>query len=128
MELEPIKFSKRQIKSADRIPGIELLLPWPDELGPPPVMEQDTERDATPRETAWIDARVQPACAAHGLVAGHALVVGLYGPRTADDPLRSEGWVVQTRLLVVVIGRRWIGARGATVDRTRRQVWYGAAS
>lgn len=112
----PIELSNRQRKSADRVGGIELMLPWPDEL-PVPDMDDDSERDATPAERAWVERHVQPACQAAGLVAVRAQVARTAGPS-------PQGRVMQTRLAVIIIGQRWAGARG---DNPPRTMWHEAA-
>jgi hypothetical protein len=117
-----ITLSKRQIKAADRMGGAELLLPWPPELGDPGRLADDSERPATDAERAWVMQHVQPACLAAGLVAGRTMVARVHGPlpyRTTEGPQ----W--QTRLAVLIIGQRWVGAGGQGFNPIRRPLWYG---
>ena len=39
--------SRRQIGDADRVGGIELMILWPDALGPEPEVKLDHETEAT---------------------------------------------------------------------------------
>lgn len=111
-----ITLSRRQIGEADRVGGIELLLPWPDELGAPPAMEDDSEADVTPRERAWVEQHVQPVCQAAGLVAVRAQITRAYGPH-------RDGNRQQTCLGVIIVGQRWAGAKGQAAAKAK-VMWY----
>lgn len=109
-----IQLSRRQIKTADRVGGIELLIPWPPDLPAPGDIDDDSERDATAAERAWIETHVQPECQRHDLVAVRAFAARLLTPR-------DFGGGQQYRLGVVIIGRRWVRATGAPDPLT---MWY----
>jgi hypothetical protein len=100
----PIHLSNRQRKAADRAGGIELMIAWPAEL-PVPAMDDDTEIDAGPDVLAWVREHVEPAVRDAGLVTGRVQIVRTVGPST-------QGPAQRTCVAVVIIGRRWIGARG----------------
>lgn len=93
--------SRRQIKAADRVPGIELMLPWPAAL-PPPDLALDEERDATPRERAAAEAALGDL-ERHGLVLTEVLAVVAHGH---DEPNRP----VAPYLACIIRGRRWLKA------------------
>lgn len=112
----PIHLSRNQAKQADRVGGIELLIPWPRDLPDPGLLDDDSERDATPAERAWVESHVQPACQSAGLVAVRSFVARLRGPHPDGPPARQH-----TRLGVVIIGQRWVRATGAPDPRT---MWY----
>ena len=137
-----IKLSRRQIGDADRVGGIELMIPWPASLGPEPEEEPvlalrpneyhpgprcscrdclqplpapvrlDHEREASRAERASAEALVRPACEAAGLVPVHVRVTRLRRP--GDLPGGGEARV---HLAVTLIGRRWVHARGARRGR-----------
>lgn len=87
----PITLSRRQIGDADRVAGIELMLLWPDSLGPEPsedYIRLDYEREANPAEKAAAEALVKPSCEAAGLVPIHVRVTRLRRP--ADLPVLGQ--------------------------------------
>ena len=45
-----MKLSGKQIKNADRVGGIELMIPWPEGLPEPRGLNEDEERPATQSE------------------------------------------------------------------------------
>jgi hypothetical protein len=108
----PIALSRRQIGDADRVGGIELMILWPDQLGPEPDVRLDHEREATAAEKAWAEARVADACDAAGLVPVHVRITRLRRP--GDLPGGGEARV---HLGVTIIGTRWVHARGARRGR-----------
>lgn len=101
--------SRRQIKEADRVGGIELMLPWPAGLRPPTDLGDDEERPATPREHAAAIATVADDCERNGLVPVRVAAV-----RTQP----RKGRPMRYYLAVIIIGRRWVHARGAPLPRT----------
>lgn len=55
-----ITLSNRQRKSADRVAGIELMVPWPARLGHPPVLAIGEECDTTPAEARIARLMLEP--------------------------------------------------------------------
>lgn len=108
--MEPITLSRRQAKEADRVGGIELMLPWPPGLPRPRGLAEDEEREAGPREKAAAEAMLRAACEAAGLVPVHVRVAVVRRPHGVPDP-----GTVAPHLAVTIIGRRWVHAS------TRRQ-------
>lgn len=108
-----IGLSRRQIKEADRVGGIELMLPYPSALGGPPSIPEDTDREGTDAESAWVRECLRPVCQAHDLVPVHTRVACVHRP--------GEGYRV--RLAVTIIGRRWVHARTHTVPRVMFASW-----
>lgn len=106
--------SNRQRKNADRVGGIELMIRWPDELMEPGMLDDNSERDATDKERTWVEVNVQPECQRHGLVAVRASVA-------RDAAPSASGGGQQTRLAVVIIGRRWVHAKGTGHPKT---MWH----
>lgn len=86
--------SRRQIKAADRVGGINLLLPWPAGLPAGRPVAPDHEREATPAEQ-------------HGLVPVHVRAANVCRP-----PDWPGGRGYEMRLAVTIIGRRWVHATG----------------
>jgi hypothetical protein len=105
--------SRRQIKEADRVGGIELMLPWPASLPPPPAddLGVDEERPARPTEHLAAMQIVAADCERHGLVPVRVSVA-----RTA----RIEGTPPEYYLAVIIIGRRWVHAR---TSRQAKTMW-----
>lgn len=104
--------SNRQVKAADRVGGIELMILWPDALGPEPALDDDCEREATPAERAYAQRLLGEACQRRGLVPVHVRVARVQRP---SDPHGSPGeWErsgeYASHLAVVIIGRRWVHA------------------
>ena len=110
--MTPLTLSKRQIGDADRVGGIELMILWPDALGPEPAVKLDHEAEANSLEKAHAEALVRDACEAHGLVPVHVRVTRLRRPK--DLPAGGEERV---HLAVTIIGRRWVRAKGARRGR-----------
>lgn len=108
----PITLSRRQIGDADRIGGIELMILWPDSLGPEPAVKLGYEREATREEKSHAEALVREACTEHGLVPVHVRVTRLRRP--GDFPAGGEE---RAHLAVTIIGRRWVHAKGARRGR-----------
>ena len=107
-----LTLSRRQIGDADRVGGIELLILWPDDLGPEPPVKLDHEREATPAEKAHAEALVRASCDAAGLVPVHTRVTRLRRPASL-----SAGGEERVHLAVTIIGQRWVHARGARRGR-----------
>ncbi len=106
-----LTLSRRQVKEADRVGGIELMLPWPASLGPAPTtLAHDEEREATAQERRTAEAMVGASCAAHDLVPVHVRVACVQAP-----PDWGADWRVW--LAVTIIGRRWVGARTTSQGR-----------
>lgn len=99
-----IELSRRQIKTADRVGGVELMMPWPDHL-PRPDLPPEHERDPTPDEREWAQAQVIESCRAHDLVPVRVSVSCLHWPLDQRRPM-----VYQPVIGVVIIGRRWVHA------------------
>lgn len=110
-----ITLSRRQIGDADRVGGIELMLLWPESIGPEPGDDDirlDREREATAREKAAAEALILPACEAAGLVPVHVRVTRLRRPGDL-----AAGGEARVHLAVTIIGRRWVHAQGARRGR-----------
>lgn len=120
-----IELSKRQIKEADRVGGIELMLPYP--VGgplpwpPPDAPAEDEERDALPEEREYAQSLVRPACREAGLVPVRVNLAYVRPPRLAGGGERPYGYY----LGVVIIGRRWVHARGAPRPKT---MWHASTA
>lgn len=80
-----LELSRRQIKEADRVGGIELILPYPVSgplpWPPPDAPLDDDERDATASERDYAQALVRPACSAAGLVPVRVNLARIQPPR-----------------------------------------------
>lgn len=111
---EPITLSRRQTKDADRVAGIELMILWPEELGPEPAVSLDHEREATAREKAHAEGLVAAACRAAGLVPVHTRVCKLRRPRDLPIAPAQE----RVHLAVTIIGTRWVHASTRNRGRT----------
>lgn len=103
---QPIKLSRRQIHAADRVGGIDLVLPWPDGLLGARVKPGD-ERDATAIEHAAAETIVGPSCRAADLVPVRSMVGTMERP-----PGLPRAQEVRQHLIVCIIGRRWVHAGG----------------
>lgn len=102
-----LTLSRSQCKAADRVGGIELLIPWPADLGPAPALDLDYERDATPAERAYAERLVCSSCEAAGLVPVRVRVATLRRPANL-----ARGGEILAHLAVTIIGRRWVHATG----------------
>jgi len=111
----PITLSRRQIGDADRVGGIELMIVWPDALGPEPDVPLDHEREATQAEKAHAEGLVGEACRTAGLVPVHVRVCRLRRPKSLGG---KEG----AHLAVTIIGERWVHAS----TKSRGRVSYAA--
>jgi hypothetical protein len=105
--MDTIQLSRRQAKEADRVGGIELLLPWPSGL-PVRRLGDDERVEANVAEIAAAHRLVDAACDAAGLVPVHVRVW-----RTFE----ARGKRQQTWLAVTIIGRRWVHARTSRQPR-----------
>lgn len=105
----PIALSGRQAKNADRVGGIELLIPWPETaLGPPPSgIALDCEREATRNERDWAQAQVLDSCHANNLLPVHVRVACVRRPASLPG-----GGSPAIHLAVTIIGYRWVHAGG----------------
>ena len=101
-----ITLSRRQIGDADRVGGIELMILWPDALGPEPDVQLDHEREASAAEKAHAEALVGEACRAAGLVPIHVRVCRLRRIKS----LPVAGGEEHAHLAVTIIGERWVHA------------------
>lgn len=90
------------------------MIPWPRDLPDPGPLDDESERDATPDERAWVHQHVQPECQHHDLVAVRAFAARLLTPV-------DFGGGQQVRLGVVIIGRRWVRAVNTPRPIT---MWY----
>jgi hypothetical protein len=113
----PVTLSNKMRKNADRVGGIELMLPWPEDLPFGPALRgEGYERDASPAEKAAAEQILGAACAAVDLVIVHVRVALVRRPwfevknPGAKPPLPRMG-AVEQHLAVTIIGRRWVDAR-----------------
>jgi len=106
--METITLSGMQRNEADRVGGIELMILWPDELGPDPQLGQDHEREATPEEKRYAEALIGESCRQHGLVPVHTRVACVQRPRS--PPVREPRGQYAPHLAVTIIGQRWVHA------------------
>lgn len=116
-------FSRRQIKTMDRVGGANLILPWPKGLPRGMQPKLDHPRPATAEERAAAEDFVRRACLAAGLTPVHVRVVSLNVPhqiRICRD--RDEIWQC---LAVTIIGNRWVHATGQR-DRAIPDLWLPA--
>ena len=114
--MQAITLSRRQVKNADRVGGIELMILWPAELGPEPNIEPDREAEAEPREKAYTEQLVRASCETHGLVPVHARVACVRRPEQVPSIPRGGEYAVH--LAVTIIGRRWVHASTQSRGRT----------
>lgn len=105
--MTPLRLSRRQVKTMDRVGGATLMLDWPHGLSLGPPVAPDHEREATAEERAAAEAIVRPACDAAGLVPVHVRVVNVRRP--INYPRGRE---YEQHLAVTIIGRRWVHATG----------------
>jgi hypothetical protein len=101
----PITLSRRQIGDADRVGGIELMILWPEALGPEPDVQLDYEAEATATERAYAEALVRDACRANGIVPVHVRVCRLRRPKSLP-----AGGEERVHLAVTIIGQQWVHA------------------
>lgn len=121
MRWQPIALSGKARKTADRVGGVELILPWPPGLSDGTrcaPLGEDEERDATREEHAAAEQIVGPACAAAGLVPVRSAVAMLRRPPGRSMP---DADTVALHLIVLLIGRRWVHA---STHRRPPQTWY----
>lgn len=107
------RLTGKQRKNADRVGGIELMIPWPRSLPPPKRLTEDTERDATEREDRVCRALIdQDDLQARGLVQVRTAVTVVERPHTLPEP------GVAPHLVAVIIGHRWVHATGRPYPHT----------
>jgi hypothetical protein len=105
---QPVTLSRRQAKSADRVGGCEIILPWPEGLPLGPPLTLDEERDTSRSEHAAAEQIITPAAREHDLVPVRSAVAMLMRPwNHAARP--SE---VEQHLIILLVGRRWVHATG----------------
>lgn len=102
----------KQRKEADRLPGIEIMLPWPSYLPPPCDLTEDEERDATKPERD----------AAHWIL-GDLAAIDLTVLRVSVAMIRRPSTVLGERqvlphLAPVVIHTRWLAAHDRPEPKT----------
>lgn len=96
-----LTLSNRQAKEADRIGGIELMIPWPVPLGRVPDIAVNDEREATPMERELAEHLVRESCSARKLAPVHVRVTHIHGPNHRPPAVY---------LAVTIIGHRWVHA------------------
>lgn len=109
-----IRLSKRQRGEADRVGGIELILPYPSHLTPP-SLDEDEECEARLAEDGHARALLGDV-GAQGLVCVHVRVVRLRRQGVAPVSRRP----VRYYLSATLIGRRWVRA---SVTHRPRTMW-----
>lgn len=98
-----IRLSGKQRKAADRVGGVELMIPWPPGLPEPIDLADDEERDATPAEFDGARAILDPQLADDG--------IAIRGVKAARCPWLGSDYTEQTYALAVhVVGFRWFDA------------------
>lgn len=104
-----IKISERIKKEADRVGGVALHIPWPSELGEAPDIKLGEEYDSRATEHAWARAQLpRPMIAKSGIEVVHVATRIRGG---CPQAMLSERQRVY--LVIVLIGARWVHARGA---------------
>jgi len=98
-----MKLSHTQIKEADRVGGIELMIPWPAGLPCPDDLRTGETRGACPTEHLAAMQMLAAECEAHDLTPVRVSVAVDHAPRSRRD--------AEPFLAVVIIGRRWVHAR-----------------
>lgn len=106
-----IVLSRRQVKEADRVGGIELMLPWPDHLPHPRKMAVGEWVEATSKERQWAEDCVRDACKENGLVPVHVRAHLIEVPELRE---------IRHALGVTIIGQRWVHA---SVWKQPRLMW-----
>lgn len=102
-----IKLSKQQIKDADRVGGIELMILWPASLGAEPTdIARDQDREASAAEKRSAEVLLEQACQSAALVPVRVRVACIRRPTT----LPVAGGQERVHLAVILIGRRWVHA------------------
>lgn len=110
--------SARQRKEADRVGGIELVLPYPSGMTPP-ALDLDEECDARPAEITAAH-RMIGSIADDGLIPVRITVARLRQQGTDPEVARR----IRHYLTVLIIGRRWVHA---STRRRPRVMWSAAA-
>lgn len=80
-----LALSRTQAKSADRQGGIELVIEWPTELGPPPDIEGSERQAASGRVVTYVTGLLGTAIAHHDLAVLSIHVVVTYVPRPKNQ-------------------------------------------
>lgn len=104
----------------DRVGGAELILPWPPGLPLGPAVSN--VRDATAAEHAAAEQIVGPACAAAGLVPIRSYAARPDAPPPLIAGRQGRGTERAQRLIVLIIGRRWVHAGGSPQPGV---CWFG---
>jgi hypothetical protein len=110
---QPLKLSRSQVKEADRVGGIELMVLWPAALGPEPLSEiaPGASREPTEAERTYVETVATAACEANDLVLAGLEVVHAQRPKHQYAVARDE-WRVH--LALHLVGRRWANPRRPT--------------
>lgn len=102
-----LKLSNRQIKSADRVGGANLIIDWPVDLPRGKPLAPDHERRASEAEKTAALKLVYAACEAANLCPREVRIVNIRRPN--DYP---RGGTYEQHLAVTIVGRRWLHATG----------------
>jgi hypothetical protein len=105
--MTPLAISPRMGKTADRVGGITLMIPWPSDLPRGDPVPRDGERPTTEAEHAAAEAMLSSACREHHIVLTRSAVVNAAPP--VKGLWRDRGTHRQV-LAVRLIGRRWVHA------------------
>lgn len=113
-----VTLSNRQRKECDRVGGAWLILAWPaDRLGAAPAMADGAERPATASEHATATAMLGDL-GSLDLVHIRSEVWGRgFGRRPGQAVAATPVRPVRTWLAALVIGRRWVHAKGLRAAR-----------
>lgn len=103
-----LALSRTQAKSADRRGGIELVIEWPSELGPPPDIEGSDRRAASGPVIPYVTLLLGAAIVHHGLAVLSIHVMRTYVPRPRN---REPG-------MRVCIGVHLVSSRYADASRS----------
>ena len=113
-----MKLTGKQIKAANRVGGIELMIPWPEDCLPLPVgLAEDDERPANAAEAQYIIQQFP-----HDYLIQHDLVLVRRAVTVVERPtLPPHPNTVRPHLVAIIIGRRWVGARSG--DTRPKTMW-----
>lgn len=111
-----ISLSARQVKEADRVGGIELMIFYPTSLGEPGELKKDEDREATVVERRHAEQMVIDSCRKNGLVPVHVRVACVHRPIWPRD-MQAPADRYAPHLAVTIIGHRWVHATRAPDPR-----------
>lgn len=98
-----IRLTGKQRKAADRVGGVELMIPWPPGLPEPLDLADDEERDATPAEFDAARGLLDPQLATDG--------IAIRGVKAVRTRWLGSDYTAQVNLLAVhCVGFRWFDA------------------